>query len=95
MLEQINEGLLRPLDVVHHDEQRPFARDPLQQLSGGPGELIATSWGIARDHGLEMACNQLGVGLVLEEFDQTGAQLLDRAVQDLDQRPIRDALSVR
>ena len=40
VLDQVEERLLAPLDVVEHDHQRPLCRGVLQRLAERPGDLL-------------------------------------------------------
>ena len=78
MLDELEEGRLRPVDVVEDEDERPLARARLAELAEEPGEL-----GRGR--------RRLGV-----ERGENGVALLAlvRAVENLPQRPVRDALAV-
>ena len=40
MLDQVEERLLAPLDVVEDDDHRPLRRGLLERLAEGPGDLL-------------------------------------------------------
>ena len=40
MLDQVEEDLLAPLDVVEDDHERPFRRGVLERLPEGPRDLL-------------------------------------------------------
>ena len=79
MLDELEERRLGPVHVVEDEDERPLARARLAELAEEPGEL-----GRGR--------RRLGV-----ERGENGVALLarSRAVENLPQRPVRDALAVR
>ncbi len=85
MLDELEEGLLAPLDVVEDAEERLLGRPRLQQLAEGPGDLVGRRHRVSfTQHGLK------GVpgGAVDERLGSR--DLFD----DLDDRPVGDALAV-
>ena len=41
VLDEVEEGRLRPVDVLEEDDERPWSRERLEQPAGAPGELLA------------------------------------------------------
>jgi hypothetical protein len=83
VLDQVEERLLAPLDVVEDDDERPLCRGPLHGFSEGPCELLG---GGRR------------VRLAQERTDgRRGGVFCGRQVelfQHLDDRPVRDPLAI-
>ena len=79
MLDQVEEGLLSPLDVVEDDDERSGR---LEQLAEGPGDLLTRRQDVLAE---ERADGLRGLRLHLDV-----CQLLD----DLDDRPVGDPLAV-
>ena len=83
VLDQVEERLLAPLDVVEDDHERPLGRSLLQRLAEGPGDLLR------RRRRLRLAqqrADRHRGGLVRGQH----VELL----QHLDDRPVRDPLAV-
>src|SRR5205823_11718078 len=86
MLDEIQEGLLAPLDVVEQADDGLLGRLRLEQLAESPRDLVRRSGGTGLpEHDFERAS-----GDVVRQ-DVCPADLLD----DLDDGPVRDALAVR
>ena len=83
MLDQVEERLLAPLDVVEDDHERPLRRSLLQRLAEGPGDLLRR-------------CRRLR--LAQQRADRRGGGLVRRQqvelLQHLDHRPVGDPLAV-
>ena len=79
MFDQLEEGLLAPLDVVEDDEDRGRG---FEQLAESPGDLLPGRRNVLAE---ERADRLFRVRLDLDV-----GELLD----DLDDRPVRDPLSV-
>ena len=84
MLDQVEEGLLSPVDVVEHTDERSALGLLLEQLAEGPGDLLGRR-ALVRlsEQGLERGRSIRIVG--------QDVQLL----QDFDHRPVRDPFAVR
>ena len=104
MLDQVEERRLGPMDVVHHDDERPRSRERLKQPPDGPGGLLARPLSrAAKPERLGHALgNQLGLFVACEPRRDHRRELL-AGVQslrardlpdDLGQRPIGDALAI-
>ena len=83
MLDQVEERLLAPLDVVEDDEEWPLCRSVLQRLADGPGDL------------LRGCCY---VSLAKQRTDRRGRGLVRRQhgelLQHLHDRPVGNPLAV-
>ena len=83
MLDEIEEGLLAPVQVVEHAEEWPGVRGRLDRLPERPGDLLARG------------CKRL---LAEQRTDGRGDRRLELRVrqllQHLQDRPVRDALAV-
>jgi len=83
VLDQVEERLLAPLDVVKHDHQRPLRRGVLQGLAEGPRDLLGRG-----------SC----VALAEERADRHSGGLLGRRhvelLQHLHDGPVGDPLAV-
>ena len=84
VLDQVEEGLLAPLDVVEHDDERPLGGSMLERLAKRPRDLLGR-------HGCFV--------LTEERADRGGGPLVARPAiqlhQHLDHGPVRDSLAVR
>ena len=83
VLDQIQERLLAPLDVVEDDHDRPFCRGLLQRLAERPGDLLR---GCRSLRLAQQRPDRLRGGL----FGGPQVELL----QYLDDRPVRDPLPI-
>ncbi len=83
MLDQVEEHLLAPLDVVEDDHERPFRSGVLQRLAERPRDLFG---GCRRLPLAEQRADRLSGGT----FRRLHVELL----QHLDDRPIGDPLAV-
>ncbi len=83
VLDEVEERLLAPVDVVEHADHRPCGRDPLQQLAERVRDLLAR-----RRHLL--VAQQRGDRLRPDVLERGRRQLL----RNLDDRPVRDPLPV-
>ena len=83
VLDQVEERLLAPLDVVEDDDQRPLRRSLLQRLAERPGDLLRRRRRLAL---AEQRADRHRGGLVRGQH----VELL----QHLDHRPVRDPLAV-
>ena len=120
VLHHVQQGRLRPMQVVDHDDGRAAGREGGQEPRPRETELLADRLGrhpverVVRDDDAggrrereEHAVRLLRVLAVLEELANEPAQLVGgglgliaeedpgRAPQDLAERPVRDALTVR
>ena len=103
VLDQIEEGATRPLEVVEHDHDRPLSRERLQEPAAGPEDLLGS--GHLSDPGeLRHAFgDRLPVLVVVEETRDTvaegvGRSLIgraDRLLHDLDHGEERRPFPVR
>ena len=104
MLDEIEQRGLGPLDVVEDDDQRPPARQVLQQVAHRPGHLLRRCRLVdqPRDR-CDPTLDELGV---LEPVHDSGDPRPDRGrlvrrvdpgrcMHDLDQRPPGDPVAVR
>ena len=103
VLDQLEQRLLGPVDVLEDEHERLLQREPLRPFAPGPRDLLLTPLGLHRLQHAGGEAQQVGDRLVLAEF----AQLLDRdvervvvddpgcALHHLGQRPVGDALAVR
>ena len=83
MLDQVEERLLAPLDVVEDDHQRPLGRSLLERLAERPGDLLGRR---RRLRLAEQRADRRRGGLVRGQH----VELL----QHLDDRPVGDPLAV-
>ena len=83
VLDQVEERLLAPLDVVEDDHERPLRRSLLQRLAEGPGDLLRRC---RRLRLAEQRADRRRGGLVRRQH----VELL----QHLDDRPVGDPLAV-
>jgi hypothetical protein len=84
VLDQVEEGLLAPLDVVEHDDERPLGGGVLERFAKRPRDLLGR--------------HECFV-LTQERADRGGGPLVARPAiqlhQHLDHGPVRDSLAVR
>ena len=94
VLDEVEHGRLRPVDVLQADEERPILRDALEHPSDAPEELVARcdELGLSdrRAETLEGRGRVLGAGDRLRD----GVEATEVAHQ-LDERPVRDPGPVR
>ena len=104
VLEQVEERLLAPLDVVEDDDDRLLARERLEESPERPERLLLRHLAVAEtDGGGDLRCHQLGVRLPAQAAGEARAELGDRVVvrhlrqltDDLRDGPVGDALAVR
>ena len=79
MLDQVEEGLLSPLDVVEDDDERSGR---LEQLAEGPGDLLTRRLNALTEKRTDRRCSP--------RFNLDVFQLLDC----FDDRPVSDSLAV-
>ena len=102
MLDQLEQRLLAPVDVLEHEHERLRLRELLRPRARGPRDLLLAA--LALD-GLEHADGepeQIGDRLVLAALAQLSLRGLERIVvgdaggrlHHLGERPVRDALAV-
>ena len=94
VLDQVEQGGLRPVDVLEHDHPGPLARDRLQQPAEGPEDLLDAGCCVDPAGRLgDPLDDQLRVVLARKEVGEGvgGGETGD----DLPHRPERDALAVR
>ena len=102
VLDQLEQSLLRPVDVLEEEDERLNVGELLRQLARGPGDLLGGTVAFERLEHPRREAEQIGDGLILA----AGAQLLEGLVQrvvvrdagrrldHLRQRPVRDPLPV-
>ena len=73
MLDQIEQRVLGPVDVLEGEHQRLILRHPLHPLSGGPRDLLLAPLALDRLEHARGEPQQIGDRLVLTRI----AQLLD------------------
>ena len=84
VLDQVEEGFFRPVQVVPHDDERALARGLLEQTSHRERDLFLRGDALVPEHDAERPCD------ARIELALLRPQLLHR----LDERPVRDALAV-
>ena len=90
VLDEVEEGRLRPLDVVEHEHERLLARERLEQAADRRVELIGARAWLRPADGLEDApARRLAVGLAAEH------RLEVEVAYHLDERPVGDPVAVR
>ena len=91
MLDEIEQRRLGPVDVLEDDEQRPFARERLEQAPHGPEELLRRSRSAAAERA-EALDHERGVGLVAHRVRH--GLLAAEPLDELRQRPEGDPVAV-
>ena len=97
VLDQLEEGWFRPLEVVEAHDQRLLARDVLEQPPDGPHRLFRRRRAIADpDRRGHLACDPLPVRFPCEQLvEPAPSQPAGCIANDVPQGPVRDPLSVR
>ena len=102
MVDQLEQRLLGPVDVLEDEHERLLLRNPLGPLAGSPGDFLRARLRLHRFEDPGREPEQVGHGLVLAERPK----LLDRdiervvvgdpgrALDHLGERPVGDTLSV-
>ncbi len=94
VFEQVEERGLRPLELVDDRDQRALAGERLEQPADCPERLLRCARGLTRPYRAEDPCgHERGVLVVAKEIpDNT---LAAQSLEDLGQRPVRDAFAIR
>ena len=97
VLDQVEEGALGPLKVVQADDQGLLASKVLEQPAHGPHRLLGRSGAFSDpDCGGHLTSDPRRVWITLEQsFDSARRHLSCRIADDVAQRPVGDAFSVR
>ncbi len=84
VLDEVQERVLAPMDVVEHDDERPVSGRLLERLASGPRDLLRR-------------CLQLGLAEKRPDYGRSRLVGREHAelFQDLDDGPVGDALAVR
>ena len=86
MLEEIEEHVLAPVDVVEHGDDRPLGRDRLEQLAKRPRDLVGRGRAaVSENRGQRLRRNRI-------QLDSRPVRL--ELLQHLDHRPVGDPLAV-
>ena len=97
MLDEVEEGELRPVEILQHEDERALACEGLDQLADGPEGLLSGPAPPFRhtDRLRDAVGYRRGVGLVPEEsLDARPIQASGRGPHNLRQGPERDPLAV-
>ncbi len=90
VLDEVEEGRLRPLDVVQDEHDGPVPGEGLEEPPHGPVELVAPRAGLGAADGFDDApADGVRVRLGAERLVEVDA------AHDLDERPVRDPAAVR
>ena len=103
VVDQLEQRLLRPVDVLEHHDQRLDVGELVGELARRPGDLRRAALPFDRLHHAGREPEQLGDRLVPAALDQLLLGRLHRVVvrdpcsrlDHLGERPVRDALAVR
>ena len=91
VLDEVEQRRLGPVDVLQDDDERPFAREELEEPPHGPEELLRRSGSAAAEHA-ETLEHECGVGIVAHRFRH--GLLAAEALDELRQRPEGDPVAV-
>ncbi len=96
VLDQLDEGRLRPLEVVEAHDQRPLARDVLEQPTDGPHRLFRRGRVVAySDRRGHLARDPLSVRFPCEQLvEPAPTQSSGGVANDVPQGPVCDPLAV-
>jgi hypothetical protein len=96
VIDQIEKRRLGPMDVLEHDDERPVACKRLEQLPDRPERLLGGTMNLgSADRAADPRSDHLGVPVAFEKRADRRAGIVSRQVlNDLAQRPERDALAV-
>src|SRR5919109_1094641 len=95
MLDEVEEGRLRPLEVVDTNDERAAAGEPLEQLARSPGDLVARRRFVGpSEHSPEPLGSELELRLAGQQLDDSPAAVTRRPAHDLDEWPVGDSFAV-
>ena len=97
MVDEIEERRLGPMEILEDDDQWTLARERLEQLPHRPeGLLRRPSCRGPTDRGVDPRGDRVGLAVVAEERDERQGRIVCcEVLDDLAERPERDALAVR
>ena len=103
MIDQLEQRLLRPVDVLEHEHERLHVGELVDELARGPRDLGLATLAFDGVHHAGGEAEQLGDRLVAAALDELLARGLHRVVvrdpgrglDHLRERPVRHALAVR
>ena len=97
MLHQVEQRRLGPVDVLEYQDQRPAARERLEQLRHRPREVLARAVHLFEPRGLQHALrDQRGARALGQRRHQGRMQIAPagKLAHDLAERPVGDPLAV-
>ena len=102
MLDQLEQGFLRPVDVLEEQHERLHLGERHHDLARGPRDLLGASLPFERFEHSGGEAEDVGDGLLLAALTQLRECLLEwvvvgdpgRGLDHLGERPVRDALAV-
>jgi hypothetical protein len=96
VLDEVEERRLGPVDVVDDRDERPVARQSLEEDAGCPEDLLRACGLVGRaDCTEEALCCDMTFVLFRQQLGQPGAGIAARGLShDLSERPVGDALPI-